>query len=191
LFFFISTHICADEQEIRMLLARPFVKAEFEKVRKLKILSRPFVTSGRIIFLPEKGLVWQTLQPIEDTLLIGLEGVSQFKKDKPKPEKIDNPVVKSASQVFITLLSLDLEKIKTIFSIKEQAGDTEIKTYILTPKDETLKKIIDHITMSGKLRVKKIYIEEKSGDSTLVTLKNETFDKSALSPAELDLLEMM
>jgi hypothetical protein len=191
LLFFVATNACADEQEIRMLLARPFVKAEFEKVRKLKILSRPFITSGKIIFLPEKGLVWQTLKPIEDTLLIGLDGVSQLKQNDTNPVKINNPVVKSASKVFITILSLDLDKIKKIFSIREQTGETEIKTYILTPKDETLKKVIDHIVMSGKERVKKIYIEEKSGDSTLVILNNEMFDKSALSPSELHLLELM
>ena len=66
----ITTNTHADEQEIKMLLAKPFVKAEFTKVRKLKILSRPFTTSGKILFLPEKGLVWQTLKPIEDTLFL-------------------------------------------------------------------------------------------------------------------------
>jgi len=183
----------ADEQEIKMLLAKPFVKAQFTKIRKLKILSRPFNTSGKILFLPENGLVWQTLKPIEDTLLIGFDGVSQIKKDNPVPVKIKNPVVKSASMVFITVLSLDLEQIKKIFVLKEAKTKTSkaVKIYRLVPKDDTLKKAIKFIELSGKERIDKIYIEELSGDSTTVMLENEVFDKSALQPAELKLFELM
>jgi len=191
----ISLPVCqstyADEQEIKMLLARPFVKAEFTKVRKLKILSRPFTTSGRILFLPEKGLVWQTLKPIEDTLLISLDGVSQIKKDNPNPIKIKNPVVKSASTVFITVLSLDLDRIKTIFTIQEGTLTKDKKSYTLVPKDETLKKVIQYIELSGKDRVERIHIQELSGDSTTVRLENETFDKSGFSSAERQLIELM
>ena len=174
-----------------MLLARPFVKAEFTKVRKLKILSRPFTTSGRILFLPEKGLVWQTLKPIEDTLLISLDGVSQIKKDNPNPIKIKNPVVKSASTVFITVLSLDLDRIKAIFTIQEGTLTKDKKSYTLVPKDETLKKVIQYIELSGKDRVERIHIQELSGDSTTVRLENETFDKSGFSSTERQLLELM
>lgn len=174
-----------------MLLAKPFVKAEFTKVRKLKILSRPFTTSGKILFLPEKGLVWQTLRPIEDTLLISLDGVSQVKKDNPNPVKIKNPIVKSASAVFITVLSLDLDRIKTIFTIEEGAVTKGKKSYTLIPKDETLKTVIEFIELSGKERVERIHIQELSGDSTSVTLENEKFGKSVLSSSERQLLELM
>jgi len=191
LLFMGATYVHADEQEIKILLAKPFVKAEFEKIRKLKILSKPFITTGKILFKPEKGLVWQTLEPIEDTLLIGFDGISQLKKDDPEPVKIGNPVVKSASEVFITILSLDLEKIKKIFEIKEKTASSQGKVYTLTPKDETLKKVIKLIEMSGKERVERIYIEEHSGDSTLVNLSKEQFDTSALLPLELKLLELM
>ncbi len=188
---FITTSARAGDREIKMLLARPFVKVEFTKVRKLKILSRPFTTSGKILFQVDKGLVWQTLRPIEDTLLIGLDGVSQIKKNRPDPVKINNPIVKSASMVFITILSLDLEKIKMIFEIRKNLKRKKIKDYMLIPKDAMLKKVIKYIELSGKDRVEKIYIEELNGDSTTVTLNNEIFDKSALSSSEIQLLELM
>lgn len=188
---FITTGTRAGDEEIKMLLAKPFVKAEFTKVRKLKILSRPFTTSGKILFQVDKGLVWQTLHPIEDTLLIGLNGVSQVKKDKPDPVEINNPVVKSASTVFITILSLDLEKIKMIFEVKENVERKKITNYMLIPKDATLKKVIKYIELSGKDRVEKIYIEELNGDSTTVMLSNEIFNKSALLFSEIQLLELM
>lgn len=187
----VSSAALADEQEIKMLLTRPFVKAEFTKIRKLKILSRPFTTSGKILFLPEKGLVWQTLKPIEDTLLIGLDGVSQIKRGNPKLVQINNPVVKSASAVFITVLSLDLDRIKSIFTIREGVASQDKKSYTLIPRDETLRKVIKHIELSGKERVEKIHIQELNGDSTTVMLENESLDKSVLSSSERQLLEMM
>jgi len=186
-----TTSARAGDQEIKLLLAKPFVKAEFTKVRKLKILSRPFMTSGKILFQEDKGLVWQTLKPIDDTLLIGFSGVSQLKKDSSVPAKIDNPIVKSASVVFITILSLDLEKIKKIFEITKNVESKDVKRYTLIPKDATLKKVIKHIELSGKQRVETIYIEELSGDSTTVTLNNEIFDKSVLLSSEIQLLELM
>lgn len=186
-----ATSSQATDQEIKLLLDKPFVRAEFTKIRKLKILSRPFTTTGKILFQNDKGLVWQTQKPIEDTLLIGFSGVSQLKKDSSIPVKIDNPIVKSASVVFITILSLELEKIKRIFDIIQNADRKGVKSYTLIPKDAMLKKAIKHIDISGKKRVETIYIEELSGDSTTVTLSNEIFDRSTLLSSEIQLLELM
>jgi len=180
-----------NDDEIKRLLAKPFVKADFVKTRKLKILSRPFITSGKILFLPEKGLVWHTTKPIEDILLIGHKGVSQLKNLDSAPVKIDNPVIESASNVFITIFSLDLEKIKSIFTLKRLANENNKQVYFLEAKDENIRKIIGRIEISGKERVEQIYIEEVSGDSTLVKLKNEQTDKSSFDATDSRLLGMM
>ncbi len=186
----IST-VSADDNQIKLFLAEPFLKAEFTKIRKLKILSRPFTTSGKVLFLPEKGLVWETLKPIRDVLFIGYDGVGQLDKETSKLVKIDNPIVKSVSMVFVTIISLDLDKIKQVFDINMAESNHGKQKYILLPKDETIKKAIRQIEISGKKRVELINIIENGGDSTLVKFKNEKFRQDAFNRDELKLLEMM
>jgi hypothetical protein len=186
-----SGYAVATDSEIEILLAKPFVKAEFSKSRKLKILSKPFNTSGKILFLPDKGLVWQTVKPIDDILLIGGNGISQMKKEGDTPVEITNPIVQSASRIFLSIFSLELDKIKEIFEIQKSKNMQDKSGYILIPKEESLRKIIKSIELSGKQRVEQIYIEEVSGDSTRVWLDNEQFDKSVLSASELSLLELL
>ncbi len=181
----------ANDDQIKLLLARPFLKAEFSKVRKLKIMSRPFITSGKVLFLPERGLVWETVQPVRDVLFISADGVGYLDKETNKRVKIDNPVVISASNVFMSIISLDLNKIKEIFEIKVMAPVKGVQRYVLVPKENNLKKAIKEIEIKGRVRVEEILITENGGDSTSVIFKNEKFTKNAFSLDEQFLLEML
>lgn len=181
----------SNDEQIKLLLARPFVKAEFTKVRKLKIMSRPFTTSGKVLFLPEKGLVWETLKPVHDVLFISNSGVGQLDKESRKLIKINNQVVKSASKVFVSIISLDLKKIKKIFDIRVLGVTKGVHRYKLIPKDENIKKAIKQIEIKGKQRVEEILILENGGDSVQVLFRNEQFEQDAFTMDELKLLEMM
>ena len=186
----ISSASASDEQ-IKLLLAKPFLKADFTKIRKLKIMSRPFNTSGKVLFLPAKGLIWETNKPLRDVLFISSDGVGQLDKETNKRVMIDNPIVKSASTVFVTIISLDLEKIKQIFKINIAESINSVQRYILFPKDETIKKAIKQIEIKGKQRVEEIVILEHGGDSTHVLFNNEQFNQDAFTRDELNLFEMM
>lgn len=176
---------------IQAMLARPFVKAQFVKTRKLKVLSRPFVTRGRILFQPEQGLVWYTTTPIEDILLIGPHGVQQLKKITDTPQKIDNPVVTSVANSFMTIFSLDLAKIRSQFELNAQPDKDGRHVYLLQARDPIIARAIGRILITGKDRVEQIYIEERSGDSTRVDLFNEQTDPAALDEADRRLMEML
>ncbi len=192
LIFFINVPLSlASDEQIKLFLAKPFLKAEFSKIRKLKILSRPFNTSGKVLFLSERGLVWETIIPLKDVLFISNHGVGYLDKDTNKRIEIDNPAVISASNVFISIISLDLNKIKKIFEIKVMGSTNGVQRYVLLPKDENLKKVIKEIKIKGKERVEEILILEISGDSTRVLFKNEKFEQDVFSRDERILLEML
>jgi len=183
--------VSAGDEQIKLLLAKPFLKADFSKIRQLKIMSRPFNTTGKVLFLPKKGLIWETLTPLRDVLFITHDGVGQLDKETNKLVKINNPIVKSASMVFVTIISLDLDKIKQIFDIKVAESVDGLQRYILFPKDENIKKAIKQIEIKGKQRIETIIISEHSGDSTQVLFKNEQFKQDAFTQDELKLFEMM
>jgi len=180
-----------DKTQIKILLAKPFLKAEFIKTRTLKIMSRPFITSGKVLFLPDKGLIWETTQPVRDVLFISQKGVSQLDINTNKIVNIDNPIVKSASEVFVSIVSLDLNKINRLFDIKLLNSESGVHRYSLTPKDDNLKKAILSLEIRGRSRVEAILIREVGGDSTEVIFKDEQFDMDAFSPAELTLFKLM
>jgi len=179
------------DREIEALLKKPFLKASFEKQRKLKILSKPFNTSGIILFLPDKGVIWQTQIPLIDTLVIKNNGEMLSVREDNQIQTPQNPFTGLASRIFLTLLSLDLEKIKQLFLIDKGVKQGELYSYILRPKEKQLANIIDKIVLSGKSRMENIDIIEKSGDSTLVNFSNEIFDMDKLTSLDKELLDLL
>lgn len=190
LLLFSSLAYAQAETDIDALLQRPFVKAEFKKERKLKVLSRPFVTYGFMLFKPDKGLIWKTTKPIEDTLLIKDNEIMSL-NDRPAGAVSpgSNPVMASASEMFLAIMSRDKAKIFAIFKYEPQPIVNGKTTYKLIPKDEKLAAIVSAITISGQQRVELIEIQEKSGDATSIHLLNEIFDAGKLDAAEQALYE--
>ena len=194
LLFMTGTGLADNSQQngqINILLTKPFNKAGFIKQRKFKLLSKPFYTKGVVLYSPDKGLIWDTKEPVRDVLFIGHKGISQLDTNTNRAVKIDNPVVKAASDVFVALVSLEMDKINRLFVIAGQTTKDGMTTIILQPKDENLKKAISTIEIRGSNRVKEIVIEETSGDSSKVTFSDEQFDNTGFSPAETELFQMM
>ncbi len=178
------------EADIDSLLQRPFVKAEFKKERKLKVLSKPFITFGYMLFKPDQGLIWKTTRPIDDTILIrGTEIIPLNDQTKEATLPASNPIMASASEMLLAIMSRDKAKILSIFNYEKQPVVDGKIIYKLVPKDEKLSAIIFAINISGKERVEVIEILEKSGDSTSIYLLNEIFDANKLDASEQSLYE--
>lgn len=183
----VSAQVDAD---IDQLLQHPFVMAQFKKERKLKILSRPFVTHGYMLFKPGKGLIWKTTSPIDDTILIrGNEIRSLNENAQGAAISQSSPIMISASEMFLAIMSRDKNRILAIFEYEKMPAQDGNARYRLTPRDEKLANIISVITLSGRDRVEDIDIQEKSGDSTTIHLLNETFDVDRLDAAQRALYE--
>jgi hypothetical protein len=180
-----------EDAKIDELLQKPFIKADFKKERKLKILSKPFVTYGYMLFKPDKGVIWKTTQPIIDTILIAEEEIRQLDKIPAgtQPVPVNNPIMASASKMFLTILSLDKEKILSVFDYSVEKNANNIRYYKLVPKEEKLRQLVSAIKLSGQDRIDVIEIVEASGDSTTIYLSNEIFDKTKLNQEELALFE--
>lgn len=181
----------ADDKTIAALLEKPFIKADFTKQRKLKILSKPFSSSGIILFSPETGVVWHTQKPLIDTLIIKNTGEIRSLRNKDVNGMSDNPVIGSASKVFLTILSLKLEKIKELFFIENGGNDGDVYHYVLIPREQEFASIIEKIVLSGRTRMENIHIIEKSGDSTVVSFHNELFDRDRLNKNDHRLLDLL
>ena len=180
-----------DDAQIDAILQHPFIKADFKKERKLKILSKPFVTYGVMLFKPDKGVIWKTTRPIVDTILIGKDEIRQLDKSAEGTQSIpaNNPIMTSASKMFLTILSRDKGQILSVFDYSVETDTNNIRSYKLVPKEERLRQLVSAIRLSGQDRIQVIEIVETGGDSTTIYLSNELFDKTKLNPEELALFE--
>ncbi len=184
-----ATSGSADKSGLEALLVKPFVRAEFVKQRKLAILTKPFVTQGYILFDRDKGMVWKTTAPVNDTLLITETSIRQFDGEKQTVVSDRNPVMTSISDMFLTIMSLDKDKILSVYELQSSGSDKQM--YRLLPRDKRMQSIISYIQLVGADRIQSIEIMEKSGDSTRIEITNERYERAQLTADDRALLEKL
>lgn len=191
---FLSTTVTAAAPETRpsmieQLLSKPFIKADFRKERILKVLSRPFLTEGKILFDEDRGVVWVTEKPVKDVVLITENAVRQLDTQGKLSSTINgSPVVEAISKMFLAIMSLDKSRILSVFDIESRDTGSTGFGLVLVPKEEGLRSFISRIHLTGNTRIEQIDVFEKSGDLTRLYISNEIRDRSQLSHDDKALL---
>ncbi len=158
-----------DLKSISANLATDNIYVDFTQTKNIQNLSRPLVSKGQIWITPNEQLVWQTQFPIKSTMVMSKDSVRIYNKyDKALVE--NNPaIIEKISNLFLTILSGESEKIKKVFFQKASCnnGQWELE---LSPKNIELVKIINQILVSGSRTIDSIYYQEKRGDTTKIDL---------------------
>ena len=63
--------VANDVSDIGRLLSRaPIVCGAFTQTKSLKALTRPLVSSGRVVFVSGKGVLWRVISPFPSQVLV-------------------------------------------------------------------------------------------------------------------------
>lgn len=120
------------------------IKGTFSQRKNIKPLKRPFISTGAFVYLPQKGLLWQTKSPVNSTKLFANEGV--FSLDEKgvlnKESQLDN-------DFFLALFSADEEKLAPYFTTVTITTDTKKHglCLALTPKSAALLSLFQQINL--------------------------------------------
>ena len=162
------------------------VQGAFTQQRYLKSLTKPMTTGGRFTLVPKKGLLWQMQKPFETTLRVRADGIMQWNGTtwtNPNAGKIGPS---RQIKLFLDLLGGDTQGLEKQFELSLD-GTEKQWTLHLTPKTAVTRQIFNRIDISGDSVVRKIELDEKQGDRTVMRFEQvqtgkplDTFAKQAL-----------
>ena len=169
-------------------------QASFIQEKKVSFISKTLITEGQLEFALDEGLIWQVEKPLWVKTLITKEGVFKTTKYQSK-QKVKDLQIKLIAEIMTELLTANLDKIESHFSISPLRNDedkTDIWQLDLIPKKIMLKKALKHIALIGYKReindeentqisgISEIVITDKSDNITRIMLNDIQLHKGPL-----------
>lgn len=116
--------------------------AQYVQTNYVKALSKELVSGGNFMFIPDKGIVWETVYPYKQNLFITKEGEVLEKDNK-------NPVgVFSYAKIMNEMIDSGLDKLSRVFEIFFL--EKKSKWYLgLIPEKRAMSKFIKNIVING------------------------------------------
>ena len=170
-----------DIESVNAKISKSNLYANFTQTKTIASLSRPLISKGQIWMSSDGQLVWQTQFPIQSTMVMSGEGVKLYNKNNQLQPASNNVMVKNISGLFLSLLSGNVEELEQKFYQQLTCAQTLWKLE-LRPKDESLSRMIEHLSLQGSDILEVIAFQEARGDSTTIDL----FPLDSNGPVELE-----
>jgi hypothetical protein len=172
--------------KISSMLAKPNVLCgRFDQLKQLVGLKKPVTSSGRFCVVSGKGILWLSLEPFPNTLRITRDEIIELRGGKVST-RIDStrePKVQMINGLLFSLLAGDIGQLENLFQVEATINNSSW-TARLTARDKTLAGVIAKIALEGDVFVKKIVINEASGDRTEVVFTAFETGDGAISSDE-------
>ena len=159
------------ERVIARLASYPVVRADFVQERTQPSLTKPVVSSGRMVLSSRHGLVWQVEAPVKVTLVFTASGSAG-----------GGAAEAEMGRLVRAILTGDLRELRSAFTL-EPHGDLERWTIRLLPRARELAQYLRVIELGGAAHLESIGIDEAGGERLRVRMKNFVVAPE-LEPAE-------
>ncbi|WP_133470749.1 outer membrane lipoprotein carrier protein LolA [Paraglaciecola marina] len=146
------------------------IQGNFIQEKHLAALSRPFVTQGKYHYSPETGLVWNTLKPVNNFLLINQDGVSEKQADGSFKMLTTDA---NFSAMLLPVFSGDPQKLTQYFKISENSKGLTLDP--IAPKVSSVMQTLDLVITEQALQ--QIILHESNGNVTNIYLEANTHPK--------------
>jgi hypothetical protein len=156
---------------IEQLQSHQSISGRFQQRRQLQGLPRPIDSSGSFIFWRGQGLYWETLAPFyqattftRDETITWLTPAGAAEAAQP-----GDPAQQTISRVLLAVFSADMAMLERLFESDWRVDGEGGWSLLLTPRNDTIKKAIDHARLEGAGHVRQLQVKTASGDlNTLV-----------------------
>ncbi len=198
-FILIATMASANQNDLVKKLHEAYAdvqyfEASFVQEKTVKFLSKPLVSKGHIKFSKKHGMIWEITKPIWVKTKINKNGIfktSQFHQNK----KVTDVQMKVVAQILSELLSSQLDRIESQFSISELTLNDENNSWQVTLSASSIliKKAIKALNIMGNLEnenqskgISRIEIIDPSQNITVITFIDVKLSDKALGQDVID-----
>lgn len=148
------------------------VRGRFEQSKQIKGFKQPLLSKGNFVTARQKGVIWQTREPIESLLVLTKNRMSSRQADGRLVHQIDSnrePMAKLIIELMFAMLSPDLDTLSQRFKFEGSVLE-EVWNLVLTPKDASLMALIPRIESQGNNYVRFVQWRDSMGDITQIRM---------------------
>ncbi|CAD6510178.1 Outer-membrane lipoprotein carrier protein [Paraburkholderia kirstenboschensis] len=165
------------------------VRAQFTQTQTLAAMKQPLVSTGSLLFLRERGVIWHIDTPYKATYVITDAGVAEINANGQRVTAHSAQGTRGVAQVskmMRAMLGGDLSALYSQFDVQAEGSAAHWRMQ-LTPNQPQLAQSIKGLQMSGGDFLQSLRISLASGDTTQLEFsKSEAVSEPA--PAERSLL---
>jgi hypothetical protein len=172
--------------KIQAMLSRPKVLCgRFDQSKQLVGLKNPVTSHGRFCVVANKGILWRNLHPFPSTLRLTRDEIVQLQNDRVamRLDAKQEPKVKMINSVLFALLAGDIGQLESLFEIDGTVNNGGWSV-VLGAREPALARAIGSIALDGDVYVKKVNINEASGDRTSIVFSAIQTGDGAMSTDE-------
>ncbi len=165
------------------------VRAQFTQTQTLAAMKQPLVSTGSLLFVRERGVIWQIDTPYKATYVITDAGVTEVNANGQRVTAHSAQGTRGVAQVskmMRAMLGGDLSALYSQFDVQAEGSAAQWRMQ-LTPNQPQIAQSIKGLQMNGGDYLQSLRITLANGDITKLD-----FAKSAavteLAPAERSLL---
>lgn len=147
-------------------------KGSFEQERKLKLISKPFISKGQFE-INDEFFIWITKSPFEVQYRVTENLIEETVDGVVTTHKLEaNPQMAAFAQVFASLVKLEQTVLEEHFELKSEISDNDWRL-LLIPKQEPINKVFQGIVIRGDNKIRSIKTQTLSGDTNFIKLMYE------------------
>jgi len=172
--------------KIQAMLAKPdLLCGRFEQTKNLAGMKKALQSNGRFCVVKGKGVLWRTLKPFPNTLRLTRDEIVHLQGDRVamRMDAKTEPVVRMINSVLFSLLGGDLAQLDKMFEV-DGTADKDGWQVALKAREPALAKAIGAINLEGSAYVKRIEMNEASGDKTTIVFSAMQTGDGAMTAEE-------
>ncbi|MEX3955111.1 outer membrane lipoprotein carrier protein LolA [Trinickia sp. EG282A] len=153
------------------LAEKPAIRARFRETQTLAALKSPLVSTGTLLFVRERGVIWRIDTPYAAAYVIGDAGVARIGANGERAAQAGrsraSAGVAQVSRMMRAMLGGDLSALYAQFDVRATGTPAQWRIE-LTPNQPQIAQAIDSLQMEGGEFLRSLVIRSASGDITRI-----------------------
>ena len=169
-------------QVAERLNEQKIIFAEFNQEKRIAVLLKPLLSSGKLFFSVDDGLCIETEKPFYNLLSITPTAVFQKDQDLEKTSVLPEgeALASNLSSIFLAVFSGDHALLESNFHLFA-AGDPDNWKIGLKPRDRLVRSFLQSIVLTGNSSITAVEFLEENGDLTVISLSPEAPQKQVIA----------
>ena len=175
---------------LQQLAAKPVVRAHFQQSKTIANSSKPMLSKGTLLFVRNKGVLWQMSQPVQADLIVTPRKIEHKTAHTQSVVNLKQTPYGPAATVLLQLMSGNEAALRAHFQVSQFQQNGSTWQASLLPKSANMKPLFSRIDITGGAYVNKIVLIDPAQRPTHIVFSGHSSGNTGLNSAENALFQL-